>query len=320
MKKLLYSTDLIIECRDNRIPITSKNPLLDRELAGKRRIIVYTRRDLCSRGERDDIARSHLLMEWDHPNPIVFMQDDVTKHRKICTRNLLNKIREIAQERDALTPMSVLLVGMPNVGKSTVTNHLKHFGNPKNKASRVRKVAITGGMPGVTRSISETIKIIQGEEESQTVYLRDTPGVFVPYVPDQDSMLKLALCGFVKESIVSPIILADYLLYKLNKVDPTIYRHECYPTNDILELLDRLARKLGRLQAGGKPDLSSAADWFIRAWRMGTRGKFLLDDLTTDTLRQKREQDENPIISPTQAYKLNKAELKLKKAQAMAAP
>jgi len=172
-------------------------------------------------------------------------------------------------------------------------------------------------MPGVTRNISSIVKLIQGETESGTVYTRDTPGVFIPYVEDPESMLKLSLCGCVKEGIISSVTLADYCLYRLNLIDPSVYRHECPPTNNIVELLDRLARKLGRLKKGNEPDLDAAAIWFIRAWRDGTRGKFILDEVTQDSLREHVEQEKSGRVSFTQARKIFKEDMLKQKASSV---
>lgn len=172
-------------------------------------------------------------------------------------------------------------------------------------------------MPGITRNMSSIVKLIQGDTEAGTVYTRDTPGVFIPFVEDPESMLKLALVGCVKEGIISPVTLADYCLFRLNLVDPTVYRHDCPPTNDVVELLDRLARKLGRLKRGGETDLEAAALWFIRAWRDGTRGKFVLDEITQESLRSHIEEKATRRVSFTQAKKVYKADMLRAKAVAV---
>lgn len=170
----------------------------------------------------------------------------------------------------------MLIVGMPNVGKSCLLNSLRQRGINGQKAAR------TGAQPGVTRSLSTRVKIAELHEGKEAIYVLDTPGVFMPYVPNAEAMLKLALCGMVKDTIISPVTLADYLLYHLNLYWPIVYSKYHPPTNDIMQLLDAVARKTGRLQKGAVPDTEAAALWLIQQWRLGEFGKFILDDLTTD--------------------------------------
>jgi ribosome biogenesis GTPase A len=189
-------------------------------------------------------------------------------------RGVLNLAQAHATAKDSLTGSRMMVVGMPNVGKSSLLNALRNVGMHK------PKVAFTGAQPGVTRKIGTTVKIIEGTEHGEGVYLIDTPGVFVPYVQNAESMLKLALCGSVKDTIIAPTTLADYLLFHLNLYNPAIYAKYFPPTNDITEFLSALAIKTGRLQKGGVPDLEAAALWMIQQWRTGCLGRFVLDEIT----------------------------------------
>jgi ribosome biogenesis GTPase A len=142
------------------------------------------------------------------------------------------------------------------------------------------------------------------EQDREAVYLVDTPGVFVPYVPDAESMLKLALVGSVKDTIIPPTTLADYLLFHINKHMPTLYSTYCDPTNDIIALLEAVCQKTGRLQKGGVPDLESAALWIVQRWRQGHMGTFVLDEVTEDGLQKKMMEEVE--ISVNQARKQKK--------------
>lgn len=188
---------------------------------------------------------------------------------------------------------------MPNVGKSSLLNALRLLSLHKPKA------AITGAQPGVTRKIASGVKIIEKDEETgrEPVYLVDTPGVFVPFVPDAEAMMKLALCGSVKDTVIAPVTLADYLLFHINRQQhgPQTYADYNPPTNDITELLEGLCRKTGRLGKGGVPDTDAAALWMIQRWRQGNMGHFVLDEVAEDGLEKKMR--EELVVSLSQARK-----------------
>lgn len=323
MKSLLSTIDLVVECRDYRVPLTSRNPLFEKALEGKERVIVYTKRDLGG-GARDN-RNEEIIKKWHLPSTTMFVRNGKEKDEdgnpnpnsgRKNVLQLLDLLREHAKKRWKLVGHRIMVVGMPNVGKSTLLNALRAQGVGKGK------VAQTGAQPGVTRKVSSGVKIVPSEDDVNNttdegtrkrlkgvgggVYLLDTPGVFIPYVPDAEAMMKLALCGSVKDTIIAPVMLADYLLYQLNLQSPSLYSDYASPTNDIIDVLRGIAEKTGRLGKGGAIDTEASALWMIQKWRTGNLGKFCLDEIKEEGLEVAKRSEEDVVPSLNQARRMER--------------
>lgn len=174
-----------------------------------------------------------------------------------------------------------MVIGVPNVGKSSLINSLRRQHLRKGKAARV------GGEPGITRAVMSRIQV----SERPLMFLLDTPGVLAPRIESVETGLKLALCGTVLDHLVGEETMADYLLFTLNRHRRFGYvQHYGLGSacDSIERVLKSVAVKLGKTQkvkvftgTGDvnviQPDYSAAARDFLHTFRRGLLGPVMLD-------------------------------------------
>ncbi|KAI2619626.1 P-loop containing nucleoside triphosphate hydrolase protein [Hypoxylon sp. NC1633] len=366
IRQTLHNFGLVIECRDSRIPLTAVNPNLEQVIAGRDRLVVYTKSDLSAAeyekdkmhmqqkkflsnvlssapariglgfggrlGEAGQLPIGHSLAlrreakqeedGWGEESQSGFSQMPSEAERtnavyvdvqdRHSIKRLIQIIKARAAEVEGVMGLRALVVGMPNSGKSSVVNALRRIGMP-NHVARVSRV---GPHPGVTRRMCMPVSVIRINKAARVyepIQVVDTPGVFIPFVSDPESMLKFCLVGAVKDHIVPSEIIADYLLFRINQSDPSAYGRYSPPTNDVNEWLDSIARRTGKLKEGGEPCHQKAADWIIQKFRRGKLHRFCLDSFSPEDLRawavaQQRTKELNHAqLSLSQARRLEKA-------------
>lgn len=211
---------------------------------------------------------------------------DCLKQRDDSIKTLVPMVVEIIERnprfnRDENINYCLMVIGVPNVGKSSLINSLRRTNLKKGRASRV------GGEPGITKAVLTKIQVC----ERPIMHLLDTPGVLPPKIESVETGMKLALCGTILDHLVGEDIIADYLLYSLNRLGKFSYVEKYdlqEPSDDIQHVLRRIAVKLGKTQRVKAitgvgnitvtvPNYTAAAYDFIRAFRKGELGRVMLD-------------------------------------------
>lgn len=280
MQQKLKMVDCVIEVHDSRIPFSGRNTDFKHTVSGVRpHILVLNKKDLSDESTYTETA--NLIKRTEGIDHVVFtnckdqtcegVRSIVPLARKlIISSNRFN--------RNEQPDFNLMIIGVPNVGKSSLTNVLR------NRHLKAKKATTVGAVAGVTRSVLTRIKI----SEKPLVYMYDTPGILTPRVADTDQGMKLAAVSCLQDHLVGCVTIADYILYWLNKNE--IFSYVDYmglkePTDNINEVLVGGATLLNKTikirQPDGqktiRPDFESVARHLIRGFRSGVFGKFNLD-------------------------------------------
>nr|XP_020457554.1 mitochondrial ribosome-associated GTPase 1 [Monopterus albus] len=281
MKASLKSVDCIIEIHDARIPFSGRNPAFKENLDVKPHMLILNKMDLADLSDKQTILKK---LEKKGVRNVLFT--DCLKQRDDNIKKLVPMIMEIIQSnprfnRDENLNYCLMVIGVPNVGKSSFINSLRRSNLKKGRASRV------GGEPGITKAVLTKIQVC----ERPIMHLLDTPGVLPPKIESVETGMKLALCGTILDHLVGEDVIADYLLYSLNRLGNFSYVEKYdlqEPSDDIQHVLKRIAVKLGKTQrikaltgmgniTVTVPNYTAAAYDFIRTFRKGELGKVMLD-------------------------------------------
>ena len=256
VREIFNQVDVFIEVLDARIPFSSQNPLIEEIRKDKPTIKILSKTDLA------DPAITHMWQQQ-------MEQQDTLKTLAFDLNNsdnraqLIKQIKQLAPNKAAsVKTIHALIIGIPNVGKSTLINNIMG-----------RTIAKTGNEPAVTK-MQQRIKL------EENITLIDTPGMLWPNIENEHSGFRLAITGGIKETAFElPDIasyLGEYLLQAYPKQLSQRYGLDDLPHND-LELLEAIGRKRGCLRAGGTVDLNKVSRIFIMDYRDNAFGPLSLE-------------------------------------------
>ena len=255
--------DIVIELVDARIPMSSRNPDIKNIIGNKPHLLVMN---------KSDMADSAYTDEWKNyfaktGESVIVMNSVDTKGTNVvfdaCKKILADKINHDKEKGIVGRAIKIMVVGIPNVGKSSFINKLSG-----------KKSAKTGDKPGVTRG-KQWIRLQNGFE------LLDTAGILWPKFEDEQVGLKLAYTGSIRDEIVDVEELSCYLLSYLKDSYPQSltdrYKMTDFADMEGYELLELLGRKRGFVISGGEIDTFRAANILLDEFRGCKLGKITLE-------------------------------------------
>lgn len=261
MQEDLKLINVIIELVDARVPLSSKNPDIDPMANGKSRIILLNKCDLA-----DAAVTAQWKKYYEKKGFFVALVNSkqgkgVKQVNEVIQSACKEKIERDRRRGILNRPIRAMIVGIPNVGKSTFINSFAGKACTK-----------TGNKPGVTKG-KQWIRL------NKNVELLDTPGILWPKFEDQTVGLRLAFIGSIKDELSNQyelcLLLMKYLQEHYPEAVPKAYQIEA--DNSEVVLLERVAKRRGCLKAGGEYDLDKAANYVIDDFRNGRLGAISLE-------------------------------------------
>ena len=254
----LKLVDVCVEVLDARIPVSSRNPILAELTANKIRVLVLNKSDLA-----DEAKTAEWAEKLRQDGAYVLVTNCNTGAGSTALVKLLEKIRDEKNEgRERKKDLRLMIVGIPNVGKSSLINRLTG-----------KKAAKTGNKPGVTRG-KQWISL--GEH----MMMLDTPGILWPKFEDPKVGLNLAFCGSIKDEIMDLETLGMELIGVLARDYPDLLsvRYKLEEIADTpLDNMENIARKRGFILPGKRIDYERTARTVIDEFRAGTIGRITLE-------------------------------------------
>ena len=259
----LKLVDAVCEILDARIPRSSRNPDIDRLAGDKPRLVILNRIDLA------DPAVTARWKKYFEAQGLAILETDARTGKGVSgfapavRRLLADKIREYEAKGQVGRPLRVMILGIPNVGKSTFINKVAG-----------RKAAIAGDKPGVTRG-KQWINIDAGLD------LLDTPGILWPKFDSQEVGEMLAITNAIKADVLDKETLAANFMLRLRQMYPQAikdrYKFDPDPDMNGFELLEQAAKKRGFLVSRGEYDIERMANTLLGEYHEGKLGRLSLE-------------------------------------------
>ena len=266
MQENIGLVDLVIELADARIPLSSRNPDIDSLCGNKARILLMTKADMA-----DPVRTAKFQKYFEDKGFMVIAMDARTRKANEKIKAYVEKACAAKRERDKRRgvvgrPLRAMVVGIPNVGKSTFINSFA------GKAS-----AKTGNKPGVTRG-KQWIRL------NKSLELLDTPGILWPKFEDRQVGVNLALTGAIRQELLEEQELSLELLDFLQREYPALLKERYAPEGsewefpmDSAKLLGEIALSRNLLKTGGEPDWQRASKMVLDDFRNGKTGRISLE-------------------------------------------
>ena len=262
IKEKIDLIDIVFEVVDARIPYSSKNKEIEEMTKGKPRVIVMTKIDLCDSGKTNK-----WIKYYEDKDYIVIPIDLINNpNTKIIFDKIKPLVDEINNKRKSKglkeRKARILIMGVPNVGKSTLINRLVG-----------RKATNVGNRPGVTKNL-EWIRI------NDKVELLDTPGILWPKLDEEEVAYNLASMTAIKEEVLDSEDIAIYIIKKLlsDYPDNIINRYSLTKIEDIVDILDEIGKKIGAFR-NNETDYDRVYKRVIKDLQDGYLGKVTFDNI-----------------------------------------
>ncbi|MEA4923656.1 MAG: ribosome biogenesis GTPase YlqF [Eubacteriaceae bacterium] len=259
IKENLKLVDLVVELIDARIPVSSRNPAIDQLTGDKPRLIILNKADLADEQASKKWA-DHFISRGSRAMAMNCVKGEGTKQ----LLKILEEIKNCRTGNKADKPFRMMVVGVPNVGKSSFINRMTG-----------KKSTQTGDRPGVTKG-KQWLTLKNGMQ------MLDTPGILWPKFEDRQVGLDLAFCGSIKDEILDTADLAFELIKRLSEDYPGLLQAR-YKLEEMgegpLETMESIARKRGFIMAGKKIDYERCGRTVLDEFRAGTIGRITLEQV-----------------------------------------
>ena len=260
IKENLKAVDAVIEIIDSRIPVSSRNPIIAELIGAKRRFVVLGKADLA---DPDETAKwRERIGKEDGVVRVLDLNLQSGENIKKLLKVLEDEQDSRNAEKSVKRPLRIMIVGVPNVGKSSLINRLTG-----------KRSAVTGDKPGVTKG-KQWLTLPNGMQ------LLDTPGILWPKFEDPDVGLNLAFCGSIKDDILGVQDLGFELIRVLGDRYPDKLQDR-YKLDEIsdqaIENMDNIALKRGFIMSGKRIDYERTGRTVLDEFRGGKIGRITLE-------------------------------------------